>query len=117
MGEDGSLNASWRRLGRWILAIESPATRAKVQPRWLDPETRIESQTVDQFQKLIASGLGVRATAEKILGWDRETIDAAVDEAQEASRIEGDPFSLLDPVTRAAVKGVTGVNADTGAGA
>ena len=116
MGENGGLNASWRRLGRWILAVESPSSRAKTKPRWLDPETRIESQTVDQFQKVVASGMGVRTAAEKILGWDRETIDAAVDEAQDAARVE-DEFSLLDPTTRAALKAVPSADANATASA
>lgn len=91
MGESGSLNQSWRRLGQWILAIESPRTRTRVRGRWVDPETRIESQLVDQFQKLVASGLGVRTVAEQVLGWDRETVDAAVDEAEAAHALANDP--------------------------
>lgn len=106
MGEYGSLNQSWRRLGKWVLAIESPSTRTRVRPRWEDPETRIESQLVDQFTKLVASGLGVRVVAEQVLGWDKETIDAAVDEfeARQDDLTGGDAFSLLDPVTRANLK-------------
>lgn len=82
MGRDGSLNASWRKLGQLILEIEAPGERVPVQPRWVNPETRLESQTVDQFTKLVASGLGVATTAEKVLGWDQETIDKAVKEAR-----------------------------------
>lgn len=96
MGPHGSLNQSWRRLGQWILAIESPSTRTSVKPLWEDPETRIEAQLVDQFQKLTASGLGVPTVAEKVLGWDRPTIDQAVEEyeaAQEAKALrEQDPM-------------------------
>ena len=119
MGENGSLNQSWRRLGQWILAIESPSTRTRVRPRWDDPETRIESQLVDQFTKLVASGLGVRATAEKVLGWDKETIDAAVDEyeGRQSELVGGDAFSLLDPVTRANLKALPNANADRPASA
>lgn len=110
MGQTGSLNASWRRLGQWILAIEDPGTRTRVRPRWVDPETRIESQLVDQFQKLTASGLGVATVAEKVLGWDKETIDTAVSEADKHQEAlvngtgAGDPFALLDPTTRAHLK-------------
>lgn len=82
MGEAGSLNQSWRRLGKWVLAIESPSTRTRVRPRWVDPETRIESQDVDQFTKLVASGMGVREVARQVLRWDKESIDAAADEAE-----------------------------------
>lgn len=82
MGSQGSLNQSWRSVGRWILEIESPSTRSRVRPRWEDPETLIESQLVDQFQKVVASGMGVRTVAEKVLRWDKELVDAAVDEAE-----------------------------------
>ena len=106
MGEHGSLNQSWRRLGKWILAIESPGTRTRVRPHWIDPETRIESQLVDQFTKLTSSGLGVRTTAEKVLGWDSETIDAAVDEYEAMKQREADREIAvqaardLDPIAR-----------------
>ncbi len=92
MGEHGSLNASWRKVGKWVLAIESPSTRTRVWPRWEDPETRIESQVVDQFTKLASTGMGVRTLGEKVLGWDKETIDAAVDEYEnQQARLSSDP--------------------------
>lgn len=99
MGEHGSLNQSWRRLGQWILAIEAPNVRTRVRPRWVDPETRIESQLVDQFTKLTASGLGVATTASVVLGWDQEKIDEAVEEYETTRRQrlaeESDPFERL----------------------
>lgn len=82
MGQFGSLNQSWRRLGQYILAIEDPSVKTRIKPIWEDPETRIESQSVDQFQKLTAAGLGIAETAEKVLGWDPETIQRAVAEAE-----------------------------------
>lgn len=102
MGRHGSLNQSWRRLGQWILAIEEPGVQTRVRPLWEDEETRIESQSVDQFQKLVSSGLGVQETAEKVLGWDPETVQKAVDEAEamrqklRAEKREDE----LDPVER-----------------
>ena len=95
MGEQGSLNQSWRRAGQWILKIESPGTRTRVRSLWEDPETRIEAQLVDQFQKLVASGLGVAVVAREVLGWDPETIADAVAEAEAANL---DP--VLDRLTR-----------------
>jgi len=117
-GEQGSLNQSWRRVGRWILAIESPTTRTRVRPRWLDPETHIESMQVDQVSKLVAAGLGVRTVAEKVLGWDKETIDAAADEYEQMQdRLAGnDGFALLDPATRATLKALPGGDAADAAG-
>lgn len=119
IGEHGSLNQSWRRLGQWILAIESPSVRTRVRPRWEDPETRIESQLVDQFTKLTASGLGVRTVAAQVLKWDQETIDAAVDEYEERqdALVGGDSFSLLDPVTRANLKALPSADPNSAASA
>lgn len=112
MGEHGSLNSAWRRHGKHVLDIEDPGKRHRVAPRWIDPETRIESQLVDQFQKLIASGMGVRTVAEKVLKWDPETIAAAVDEyeARQDALVGGDAFSLLDPATRANLKVLNGAD-------
>lgn len=108
MGRMGSLNQSWRRLGQWILAIESPSTRARVTPRWVDPETRIESQQVDQATKLIASGYGIRAVAKEVLGWEPDVIEAAVTEGTPVAA-GADAFALLDPATRASLKALPGV--------
>lgn len=97
-----SLNQAWRRVGRWILAIEAPGSRARVRPRWVSPETRIDAQLVDQFTKLTASGLGVSTVGKKLLGWAPEDVDKAVNEAEEmrqrlrAERQEDD----MDPVDR-----------------
>ncbi len=99
MGRMGSLNQSYRRLGRFILDIEAPGTKGRVAPRWVDPETRIESQQVDQATKLVASGLGIAAVAEQVLGWESDVIKKAVDEAEETRRRrlseEQDPFERL----------------------
>lgn len=95
MGEAGSLNQAWRRTGQHILAIESPSTKVRVKPRWVDPETRIESQLVDQFVKLTSSGLGVRTVAEEVLGWDAGLVEKAADEyeaaQQRAEALRSDP--------------------------
>lgn len=83
MGRDGSFGQAWRRVQQLILQIESPTTQARVRPRWADPETRVEAQATDSFQKVTASGLGISAAAEKILGWDPELVARAVAEAAE----------------------------------
>lgn len=106
MGRDGSFGQSWRRVQRYMLMIEAPSSQARVRPRWADPETRVESQATDSFQKVVAAGMGVRAAAEKILGWDPEFVERAVGEAEErqATLAEaGDPQlerlsrELIDP--------------------
>lgn len=86
MGRDGAFNQAWRRVDRFILQIEDPtlANKARVRPRWVDPQTRIEAADMDRFQKAVASGLGVRAAAEEILGWSPDLVERAVTEAEEA---------------------------------
>ena len=97
IGRDGSFGQSWRRVDRMILAMERPNSRARVWPRWADPETRVESQATDSAQKQTAMGLGVSVVAEKTLGWDKETVKRAVEEAQEAQERAAE----ADPLTRA----------------
>jgi hypothetical protein len=96
MGRDGSFGQSWRRVDRYILQIEAPSSKARVKPRWADPETRVEAQATDSFQKVVASGVGVRAAAEKILGWDPEFVERAVAEAEERENalVEGGDATL-----------------------
>lgn len=114
MGQQGSLNQAWRKLGQWILAIESPSARTRVRGMWEDPETRIESQLVDQFAKLTAAGLGVRIVADKVLGWDPETIDKAAAE-YEAAQARAAALKT-DPIGAALLRDA-GVNVDIHAGA
>lgn len=94
MGRDGAFNQSWRRVLRYILMIEDPSSTARVQPRWADPETRVEAQATDSFQKVVASGVGPQFAAEKILGWSPEEAQRAIDEGAEvkaAAAAAGDP--------------------------
>lgn len=116
IGEQGPLNAAWRRLHGYILDIEGVTTRGRVKARWENPETRIDSQLVDQFQKLVASGMGVETVAKQLLGWDPATVELAVKEAQ-GMREAGDPFDLLDAGTRAALKAVPSADPEPAAGA
>lgn len=88
MGQDGAFGTAWRRVQKLILQVEDPGSRARLRPRWADPETRVEAQATDSFQKIVASGIGVRAAAEKVLGWEPELVERAVAEHEaEADRI------------------------------
>lgn len=100
MGRMGSLNQSYRRLGRWILAVESPSAKGRVAPRWVDPETRIESQQVDQLSKVVSAGMGVKTAAERILGWEPEVIEKAVAEADAARKQRLQDERDADPLSR-----------------
>ena len=103
MGRDGVLNQAWRRLWGHAMAIEGH--RGRVKPQWADPNTRIEAQAVDSFQKAVASGLGVKYCAEKFLGWSPDEAEAAAEEGRQDDVLL-DGFSLLPPETRAALKAV-----------
>lgn len=108
MGRDGAFGQAWRRVQRYILMVEDPASQARVKPRWADPETRVEAQATDSFQKVVASGVGVRTAAEKILGWDPELVARAVDEAEGAA----DRAALMmDPISSALLRDVSNVPA------
>lgn len=108
MGRDGSFGQAWRRLLRLVLAMEAPSSRARVRARWADPETRVEAQAVDSFQKVTASGIGVRAAAEKILGWDPDLVERAVSEREQAEeRVAG----LGDPVLERVARDLVGAGA------
>ena len=100
MGRDGSFGQAWRRVLQLILMVESGSIRARVRPRWADPETRVEAQATDSFQKVVASGVGVRAAAEKVLGWDPEFVERAVAEKEAAERALAESDPVLDRLAR-----------------
>lgn len=113
MGRDGVLNQAWRKLGGHVARIEN--LRGRVMPQWTDPNTRLEAQSVDAFQKAVASGVPIRIAAEKFLGWSPDLAEK-VEKAAKAEQQEliYDPMSLLPAATRANLKAVP--NADAGAG-
>lgn len=86
MGRDGTFNQSYRRLARFMLWMERPASTARLRARWADPNTRVEAAAVDSFQKAVASGIGVQVAAEQFLGWEPELVQRAVEEAAAARR-------------------------------
>lgn len=111
IGPEGVFNQAWRRAMGHMMRIEGQTGRIK--PRWEDPGTRIEAQAVDSFTKAVASGLGIRACAQKFLGWDPDLIERAVAEAEareDALAAAADPLYLLPPETRAQLKAVPTVD-------
>lgn len=113
IGRHGTFNHSWRR-GMTIMAQFEGHDNARVRPTWVDPQTRIEAQSVDAFQKAVASGIGVVTAAVEFLGWTRELAEQAVKEARDDLEAQ-DQFSLLDATTRAQLKLVG--SGDTGSAA
>lgn len=117
IGRDGAFNQTWRR-GLTLMA-EAQGLNGRVKPLWDDPQTRVESQAVDAFQKAVASGMGRVTAAERFLGWTRADAEQAIDERraedEALAAAEPDPFALLDPATRARLKAVPPLDV-TGAG-
>ncbi|GAA4120520.1 hypothetical protein GCM10022215_24260 [Nocardioides fonticola] len=108
IGRKGSLNHAWGRGLQMLVELEGH--KGRVRPVWEDPNTRLEAQAVDAFNKAVNGGIGVVTAAERFLGWPREVAEAAWQEhlkelaAADAAAQTTDPFSLLDPATRAALK-------------
>lgn len=113
IGMEGSLNADWRKVGRWVLEIEDPGSKARPQGRWADPETRIETQQVDIVSKLVSAGMGVEAVATEVLDWSPEQIKAAVQEyeARQARVAE----QGADPIGAALLRDAGVIGSDTSA--
>lgn len=84
---------------------------------WADAEARSFAQTIDAIVKLISVKFPRRAAFEMIPGATPTKVDdwmKQVDQQREAELT--DPFALLDPATRAALRG-TGDDTDPDAGA
>lgn len=115
MGEYGSFGQSWRRVFRWIMLYEDPTNLVPVKPRWGDPETRVESLAADSVQKLVTSGLGVRTTAQKLLGWSAADVDQAIaDHAAEQDQKASRDAMATDPLLAALSKPVPVASASLG---
>lgn len=108
IGENGPFGQAWRKLMRFVLEVEAPGARARVHPRWADPQTRVEAQDADNFAKIMATGrLGAAVTAEQTLGWSPDQIARAIEEADAAAMSNEDRmFSQI--VKDASVAAVSG---------
>ena len=108
------MTLGWTGALAWRFATGEWVTGNRVQADFFDPATPTVSQREDALAKRRASGVLSREGYWDELGWS----EARKAKERAYFRSESlDPFSQLDPATQAAIKGVTGVNADTGAGA
>ena len=87
-----SVNQAIRRMASLGLAndlpgLVRPGERAVV-PRWANPETRVEAQATDAFQKQVAAGVPVEIAARETLGWSPELIEEMVQRRQEQQAAE-----------------------------
>ena len=116
MGEFGVFGQAWRKVNRLILMVEAPSLNATAQPRWGDPETRVESLAADSVSKLVGSGLGVQMVAQKMLGWSPAEVAEAIaqhDDAEE-KKVARDAVAN-DPVIAALQKQTADDSASFGA--
>lgn len=93
MGMNGALNQAWRRGMNLMMIAEGH--RGRVTPQWEDPQTRMEAQSVDAFQKAVAGGLDVAIAAEKFLGWPRELAEEAARRGEESSFVSGSTVTSI----------------------
>ena len=81
---------------------------------WKDAGMHSLSQVADAATKDRAVGMSLRTVLEKRYGMTEDEIDRELDRIRAEA---DDPFALLDPATRAAVKGAAGGDTNPGAGA
>ena len=100
--------------GHKDIADQIAKTNGRRFVQWKDGATHSLSQVSDAAMKDRATGLSLRTVLETRYGMTEEQIDREFDRIRAE---QADPFTLLDPVTQAAIKGAAGGNADTAAGA
>lgn len=93
MGSKGNFNQTWRRAQTLMMQVEGK--KGRVAPLWEDPQTRMEAQAVDAFQKGVASGLGVVISAQQFLGWPKELAEEAVEQGLSEKAKAADPNLAL----------------------
>lgn len=82
--------------------------------QWRDPAMHSLSQVADAATKDRAVGMSLRTVLERRYGFTEPEIEL---ELERIRAEQADPFTLLDPVTQAAIKGAAGGDTDTDAGA
>lgn len=88
-------------------AANLPAAEgARMETLWTDPQYRTEGERTDAIVKRLQSRIASLRQARKDYGYTPTQI--ADLEADDAREVGGDPFMLLDPGTRAAVKAAGG---------
>ncbi|MDF1603388.1 phage portal protein [Nocardioides sp. YIM 152315] len=82
--------------------------------QWKDPFVHSLSQVADAATKDRAVGMSLRTVLERRYGMTKTEIDREFERIREE---QADPFSILDPVTQAAIKGAAGGDTEPVAGA
>jgi hypothetical protein len=78
---------------------------ARMETLWTDPQYRTEGERTDAIVKRLASRIASLRQAREDYGYTATEIERLeADDRDEATRQTADPFSLLDPSTRALVK-------------
>jgi hypothetical protein len=92
----------------------SGSSDARMETLWVDPQYRTEGERTDAIVKRLQSGIASLRQAREDYGYSATEIERLETDDRSGA---GDPFSFLDPATRAAIKGVNSGNADGTAGA
>ena len=107
---------SWEDVNRLVLkaAGKSVPNAGRMTTEWRNPEFVTDTEQANAATVAQTAGMPAEVSWERYFN---ASPDDVKDWAEKNRRAQMDMFSTLDPATQAAIKGVTGVNADTGAGA
>lgn len=105
----------WEDVARLLLkgAGKSVPNADRMTTEWANPEYRTDAEQANAATVAIAAGMPEE------VAWERY-FNASPDDVKDWRQkrdAQGDPFSFLDPSTRAAIKGVNSGDADSTAGA
>lgn len=98
----GSFGQGIRRLTMLGLSIDVPGVdpRARlVVPRWANPETRVESQATDSFQKQVSEGVPIQIAMRETLGWKPDVIKEAMALIEAKKQADAAAMAALDAQT------------------
>lgn len=111
---------SWEDVNRLVLkaAGKSVPNVGRMTTEWRNPEFVTDTEQANAATVAIGTGMPPEVAWERYFNASPDDVKDWTTKNREAQRqAQVDMFSQLDPATQAAIKGVTGVNADTGAGA
>ena len=111
---------SWEDVNRLVLKAmgKSVPNVGRMTTEWRNPEYVTDTEQANAATVAQTAGMPAEVSWERYFNASPDDVKDWSSKNREAQRqAQVDMFSTLDPATQAAIKGVTGVNADTGAGA
>lgn len=110
---------SWEDVNRLVLKAmgKSVPNVGRMTTEWRNPEYVTDTEQANAATVAIGAGMPQEVAWERYFNASPDDVKDWATKNREAQRqAQVDMFSTLDPATQAAIKGVTGVNSDTGAG-